>query len=77
MRRIESSTEENRLLEQFLYAVIGKDFKEGAFDSLYTNLQDALDLIDITNDADLFFIKSELEKSINLLEVNSITSYGE
>jgi hypothetical protein len=77
MRRIESSTEENRLLEQFLYAVIGKDFKEGAFDSLYTNLQDALNLIDITNDADLFFIKSELEKSINLLEVNSITSYGE
>ena len=77
MRRIESSTEENRLLEQFLYAVIGKDFKEGAFDSLYANLQDALDLIDITNDADLFFIKSELEKSINLLEVNSISSYGE
>lgn len=77
MRRIESSTEENRLLEQFLYAVIGKDFKEGAFDSLYADLQDALDLIDIKNDDDLIFIKSELEKSINLLEVNSINSYGE
>ena len=77
MRRIESSTEENRLLEQFLYAVIGKDFKTGAFDRLYINLQESLDLIGITNDEDLFFIKSELEKNIKLLQVNSITSYGE
>jgi hypothetical protein len=77
MRRIESSTEENRLLEQFLYAVIGKDFKTGAFDRLYINLQESLDLIGITNDEDLFFIKSELEKNIKLLQVNSISSYGE
>ena len=77
MRKIESSTEENRLLEQFLYAVLGKEFKTGAFDSLYANLQEAFDLIGITSDQDLFFIKSELENNIKLLEVNSINSYGE
>ena len=77
MRKIESSTEENRLLEQFLYAVLGKEFKTGAFDSLYANLQEAFDLIGTTSDQDLFFIKSELENNIKLLEVNSINSYGE
>ena len=77
MRAIQSSMEKNRLLDQIIFAVINGQVSEGAYRSIYSQIPDALDLLDVTNDADLEVIKQEILNSVHLSKIISITLYGE
>ena len=77
MRAIQSSMEKNRLLDQVIFAVVNGQIGKGSFNSIYAQIPDALDLLDVTNDADLEVIRQEILNSIHLTEINNITSYGE
>ncbi len=77
MRAIQSSMEKNRLLDQIIFAVINGQVSEGAFRSIYSQIPDALDLLDVTNDADLGVIKQEILNGVHLSKIISITLYGE
>lgn len=76
MRAIQSSMEKNRLLDQIIFAAINGQIDKGSFNSIYAQIPDALDLLDVTNDADLEVIRQEIIDSIHLNEINNITSYG-
>jgi hypothetical protein len=77
MRAIQSSMEKNRLLDQIIFAVINGQVSEGAYRSIYSQIPDALDLLDVTNDADLGVIKQEILNGVHLSKIISITLYGE
>ncbi len=77
MRAIQSSMEKNRLLDQIIFAVINGQVSEGAYRSIYSQIPDALDLLDVTNDADLEVIKQEILNSVHLSKIISITLHGE
>ena len=77
MRAIQSSMEKNHLLDQIIFGVVNAQIDSGSFNSIYAQIPDALDLLDVTNDADLDVIRQEILNSIHLTEINNITSYGE
>lgn len=76
MRAIQSSMEKNHLLDQIIFAVLNGQIDKGSFDSIYAQIPDALDLLDVTNDADLEVIRQEIHNCIHITEINNITSYG-
>lgn len=77
MRAIQSSMEKNRLLGQIIFAVVNGQIDKGSFNSIYAQIPDALDLLDVTNNANLEVIRQEILDSIHITEINNITSYGE
>ena len=77
MRAIQSSMEKNQLLDQIIFAVINGQISGGSYQSIYSQIPEALDLLDVTNDADLDVIKQEILNSVSLSKIKSITLYGE
>lgn len=75
---IRSTRKKNYLIDQLVRAIIDLDIQDGIFESLYSHIPDALDIVGITSDKELEFIKSELFNSaIHLQEVKKISKYEE
>ena len=75
---IRSTRNNNYLIDQLVRAIIDLDIQDGVFESLYSQIPDALDIIGITSDEMLEFIQSELlNNAIHLQEVKKISKYEE
>lgn len=75
---IRSTRYNNYLINQLVRAIIDLDIQDGVFESLYSQIPDALDIIGITSDEMIESIQYELlNNAIHLQEVKRISKYEE